>query len=365
MTPTRVLASRLHTLVCNPLARTVGAVAVAAATLGLYAAPASAAAVAPEDQGWWSEAQQAPSPAPTVPINQATGSNLMIGNDPSGANAMAAVRYNVPGTIDGEPVDASTASGTLTLQVAANGTVGTPVVEACPIISSWQSAQGGEWASRPKYTCATSAKGAFSADATAVTFKLTPNLQARPGVFDLAIVPDPANQTPFSVQFTAPGQSSLTVQASSGGATGDDSAAAGSSTNDAGAGDLSSAGVPGDFSGAAPGLSVAPDGTPLPADTATTAAGAGASSGAPTQTVVLATPARGFSDKRGQRAMGFVLLVLLGLSLWWFGGQPVRKPRLLGSLGPSEGSDEQEPVVVDSGGIGRFARPRSQRPPRL
>lgn len=348
------------------MTRTVVAVAVAAATVGLYAAPASAVAVAPEDQGWWSEAQQAPSPAPAVPINQATGSNLMIGNDPSGANAMAAVRYNVPGTIDGEPVDASTASGTLTLQVAANGTVGTPVVEACPIISSWQSAQGGEWAARPKYTCATSAKGAFNADATAVTFKLTPNLQARPGVFDLAIVPDPANQTPFSVQFTAPGQGSLAVQASSGGATSGDGGAAGSPANDTGTGDLSSAGVPGDFSSAAPGLSVAPDGTPLPADTAVTAPGdAGASSGTPTQTVVLASPARGLSDKRGQRAMGFVLLMLLGLALWWFGGQPVRKPRLLGSLGASAAGGEPEPVVTDSGGIGRFARPRSRRPPRL
>lgn len=350
----------------SSLRRVVVAALVVAAAVGGYAAPASAAAVAPEDQGWWSEAQQAPSPAPTVPINQATGSNLMVGNDPSGANAIAAVRYNVPGTIDGEPVDASTASGTLTLQVAANGTVGTPVVEACPIISSWQSAQGGEWGARPKYTCATSAKGAFNADATAVTFKLTPNLQARPGVFDLAIVPDPANQTPFSVQFTPPSQGSLTVQASSGGAASDDTAAASGATADTGTGDLSAAGAPGDLGSVAPGLSVTPDGTPLPADTATTApGGAGASAGSPTQTVVLATPVGRLSDKRGQRVIGFVLLVLLGLGLWWFGGQPVRKPRLLGSLGGSEARGEAEPVVVDSGGIGRFARPRTERPPRL
>jgi len=348
------------------VARPLIAAVIAIAGLVVMAVPASAAAVAPEDQAWWSEAQQAPSPAPTVPINQATGTNLLVGNDPSGPNAIAAVRYNVPGTIDGEPVNAATASGTLTLAVAANGTVGTPVVVACPIISSWQSAQGGTWDARPKYTCATSAKGAFNADTTAATFKLPPNLQARPGVFDLAIVPDPANQTPFSVQFTAPGQGSLVVEASGAPASSDEGAAGGAAA-DTGSTDLSSgSGTSTDLSGIAPGLSVAPDGTPVPADTATTAPGDnGAAASRAAQTVALAAPAGHVSDKRGQRALAFALLLLLGLSLWWFGGQPVRRPRLLGSLGAGDADDADEPVFTNAGGIGRFARPRGDRPPRL
>lgn len=336
-----------------------GAIVVVVATMA-FALPATAATVGPEDQGWWSEAQQAPSPAPTVPINQATGANLMVGNDPSGPNAMAAVRYNVPGTIDGEPVDASTASATLSLKVADNGVVGTPVVEACPIISSWQSAQGGEWTSRPKYNCATSAKGVFNADTTAATFSLTPGLQARPGVFDLAIVPDPANQTPFSVQFTAPGADTMTVRAAGTPSPGDNGGAVSAPAADAGT--SFDSGAPSDLTAPVPGLAVTPEGTPLTTDT-TVNAGNAATGGPSSPTVALASPVLRISDKRGQRALGLVLLVLLGLSLWWFGGQPVRSPRLLGSLGAD--TEPEGPTFVSSGGIGRFARPRTERPPRL
>ena len=341
--------------------RFVVAMAVVAAALAGFTAAASAATVGPEDQAWWSEAQQAPSPAPTVPVNQATGTNLVVGNDPSGPNALAAVRYSVPGTIDGEPVDPSTASGTLTLKVAANGAVGTPVVEACPIISSWQSAQGGEWASRPKYNCATAAKGVFNADTTAATFALGPGLQTRTGVFDLAIVPDPANQTPFSVQFTAPGGDSMTVRAAGSPASADDSGAVTAPATDSGGSSLDG-GASSDLTAPVPGLAVTPEGTPLTTDT-TAGAGNGRQSGASSPTVALVSPVRRISDHRGQRAMGLVLLVLLGLSLWWFGGQPVRSPRLLGSLGAD--AEPDDPTVIGSGGIGRFARPRTERPPRL
>ena len=338
------------------------ALAVLTALVAGWSASAFAATAGPEDTAWWSKAQQAPSPAPTVPINQATGSNLMDGNDPSGPNAITAVRYTVPGTIDGEPVDASTASGTLTLKVAATGAVGTPVVEACPIISSWQAAQGGEWASRPKYNCATAAKGVFNADSTVATFALGPGLQTRPGVFDLAIVPDPANQTPFSVQFAPPGGDSLTVRAAGAPAPADESAAAGAPVADTGT--TSDSGLSPDLAAPVPGLSVTPSGAPATTDT-TVGSGGGGAKGT-TSTLALATPIRRFSDKRGQRALGFVLLVLLGASRWWFGGPPVRRPRLLGSLGAdAEGDGSDEQPFVAAGGIGRFARPRTERPPRL
>jgi hypothetical protein len=60
-------------------------------------------------------------------------------------------------------------------------------------------------------------------------------------------------------------------------------------------------------------------------------------------------------------------LALLGAivaGLWWFGGQQARAPRLLGSLGEGAVVDEGR-LYVPSGGIGRFARPRTGPPPRL
>ena len=319
-----------------------------------------ASTVGPEDKGWWSKAQAAPAPAPTIPVNSATGTNLMVGNDPSGPNAIAAVRYGVPGTIDGEPVDASTASGTLTLKVAANGVVGTPVVEACPIISSWQGAAGGPWDAQPKYTCATKAVGTFDAATTVATFALTPNLQARPGVFDLAIVPAAANQTPFSVQFAAPAADSLNVRAAGApvAAPESDSASPSVDTSSSPSFDTTGAGA---FPSVVPDLGVTQSGAPV---AAAGDAGAGNGTTANTPTLTFATPGRvGTSDKRGQRAIALALLAAIGLAVWWFGGQPIRAPRLLGSLGAGNVADE--PVFVRSGGIGRFARPRGERPPRL
>jgi hypothetical protein len=327
----------------------------------VFTGAAGGAATGPEDKGWWSKAQQAPAPAPAIPVDTATGSNLMVGNDPSGPNAVAAVRYSVPGTIDGEPVDASTVSGTLTLTVAANGVVGTPVVEACPVISSWQSATGGQWDAQPKYTCATKAVGTFNTDVTAATFPLSSNLQARPGVFDLVIVPDPANQTPFSVQFTAPGGDSLTVRPAGSPASGSGSAPSAPALDTS---SPSSSGPTGAdaFPSVVPDLGIAPSGAPLaPTGDATSSHGATTS----TPVLTFATPRiASLSDKRGERVVALFLLVALGLVVWWFGGQPIRAPRLLGSLGDRD-TPGDDAVFVRSGGIGRFARPRSHRPPRL
>jgi hypothetical protein len=74
---------------------------------------------------------------------------------------------------------------------------------------------------------------------------------------------------------------------------------------------------------------------------------------------------------RSERMMAVGMLLLMGLALWWVGGRPVRAPQLLGSLGngttgavPPAG-DDGEQVVAPVGGIGRFIRPRTGKPPRL
>ena len=61
-------------------------------------APAVATATGPAAQGWWSEVQ----PSPPLAVNALADDNLHVGNDPTGPNAIAAVRYAVPGSIDGK-----------------------------------------------------------------------------------------------------------------------------------------------------------------------------------------------------------------------------------------------------------------------
>ena len=61
--------------------------------------------------------------------------------------------------------------------------------------------------------------------------------------------------------------------------------------------------------------------------------------------------------------MAVALLGLLAVALWWIGGQPVRAPRLLGSLGA--GAPTAAVAEVKTGGIGRFARVRDGSAPRL
>jgi hypothetical protein len=76
------------------------------------------------------------------------------------------------------------------------------------------------------------------------------------------------------------------------------------------------------------------------------------------------------STKRSQQAIALAMLGAVVLSVWWFGGEQARAPRLLGSLGNHIRTDEGVPVedpnlYVRSGGIGRFARPRTKPPARL
>jgi hypothetical protein len=314
---------------------------------------AGAATIAPDDQGWWSEAQQAPSP---LPVDTVTGQNLQVGGDPTGPNAVAALRFIVPGTIDGIPVDPSSVPATLTLKVAPNTAVGKPVVTACPVLGGWQPVHAGTWTTRPAYNCDRSAAGVFSADGATATFKLDPALQARPGVYDLALAPPTSNQAPFSVQFLPPGADSLALGTGSSAAPPPADAASTPAVT-----------APSDFTPVtappigAPGFDV---GAPLPLDVGPTARPAARPARPSTNRVLRAPLQRAVSTKRSQQAVALGLLGALALGLWWFGGQQARAPRLLGSLG--EGASVDEPgLYVPSGGIGRFARPRTRPPARL
>jgi hypothetical protein len=334
-------------------------VAAVVALVGAYslfsgAGAAGAATIGPDAQGWWSEAQQAPSP---LPVDTVTGPNLQVGGDPTGPNAVAAVRFIVPGTIDDLPVDPSSVPATLTLKVAPNTTIGTPAVVACPVLGTWQPASAGTWSTKPAYNCDRSAAGVLSADMSTMTFKFDPSLQARSGVYDVALIPAPTNQAPFSVQFLPAGGDSLAL------------------------GSGASAATPG---GA---LETPPSETPLPPADTTATVPLGGSSGfdvgpvLPLDETPAARPAtrptppaasrllpaplrRAVSTKQSQQAIALGMLGAIALSLWWFGGEQARAPRLLGSLG--EGVHVDDPgLYVRTGGIGRFARPRTRPPKRL
>ena len=188
--------------------RRSSAVLVVGALLLLWApAPAVATTTGPAAQGWWSEAQ----PSPPLALNALADDNLHVGNDPMGPNAIAAVRYSVPASIDGKSVDVSTVAGVLTLSPAAGSTLGAPAPVACPVRGAWEPAMAGEWSKRPTFSCTSSAVGTPTADGTAVRFSLTPALQARPGVFDVAIVPAPGTTSPFAIAFQRAGAGSLVL----------------------------------------------------------------------------------------------------------------------------------------------------------
>jgi len=79
---------------------------------------------------------------------------------------------------------------------------------------------------------------------------------------------------------------------------------------------------------------------------------------------VVPQPGSGWLTGRRQRLLFVWVLTDLGLVLLLLAGQPVRRPRLLGSLGRRQPQPEDgpEPVI---GGVGRFARPRTEPPARL
>jgi hypothetical protein len=329
----------------------VAAVGLVVAQTLLLAVPASAQG--PDQVGWWSEVQQAPGP---LPVNTVTGNNLMVGNDPTGPNAVAAVRFTVPASVDGATVDPSTVPATLTLHVPANSVVGNPVVAACPILANWQPASGGSWAAKPSYSCSPLLMATFSVAGDTATFQLTPALQRSGGLYDLAIAPAPGKTDPFSVQFVPPGADALQLGAGPASPGGTDAAAAepapAPAADSAATSDLTVGAPTVDASPALP-LTPAP---PAPPSVRPASRAANRLLPAPLRRVV--------STSRGQQVTALVLLGAIGLGLWWFGGQQARAPRLLGSLGQGIAVEDAR-LYVPTGGIGRFARPRTRPPPRL
>jgi hypothetical protein len=325
---------------------------LAACAVLVFSSAGPAAALAPSAVGWWWEAEQgaaAVPPPPTVP----TG-GFMVGADPTGPNAVAAMHFTL--------ADDDTAP-MLTLQVADNGNVNgaSNDVVACPSASPWKPASPGNWAEKPAARCDTYAKGTLSADGKSVTFALAPVVSADGSTIDIVLTP--ASGANFELSFNAPSATSLATtkvalaSTSDGASASDSSSAAGISTADAPLGDLSSAGP-----------------TPL----LTAPFGATAPPPADNPVVTLTTPHRttpaaavgalGVSTRRTP-AVAVLLLLMVGAAGWALGRVPVPGLRRLGALGtsatPPAGTPRQESASAGVGGLGRFARTRHGAPPKL
>lgn len=305
---------------------------------------------------------QPPAPAPTV-----SGPP-----QPLGPTALGAVRFAVPEGTDGQ----------LTLKVLSRSTTtpgGTdPTVGklfACLVTTpGWLAAQNARYDQGPKYDCTTADQGDFQGDA--VIFDLGPQF-VQNSMIDVAIVPagsDPVNggDRPFQMALAAPTDDSLAIlnAADLVEATAEPFSEDFESFDDpaAGFGDESFGGTE-DFT-----ETFTEDITFGETFAGSDSFGSLASApvarprvGRPQVAVpagnIVANPFRKDAS-RGERTLAVLLLLAIAGGLWWVGGQQVRAPRLLGSLGA--GTPNVFVPEVRDRGIGRFARVRNtERPPRL
>ncbi|MGI8793716.1 MAG: hypothetical protein ACR2H3_11160 [Acidimicrobiales bacterium] len=338
--------------------------------------------------GWWNKAQQVPGTSPVPKPPNAPEDGLYIQYESTTSNAPTAVTGPVGGglpTVPGAPPTPTVPTGevppvqqqalypsayaavryeapegaegrlTLTLENRSSTTpynvdplVG--AVLACLATSPWDSVQNGRFDTAPTYDCAAASSVTIAGDQ--LVFELPRNLQMG-RTFDLVLVP--VGEQPFAMSITRPNDDSFVI-------TNPDELRG--PVEEPVYEDL---GPPLTETGETffiPPETFTVDTTPLPTPSTTIAP---APRPRPTQAAPVLNPFRKDAS-RGERIAAVSLLLLIAAALWWFGGQPVRAPRLLGSLGakqlalvPVGAAPRNAPV----GGIGRFARPRLGPAPKL
>lgn len=367
------------------------AAACAAAATGLALLPAPAAvADSPSDVGWWSRVQTpapppgvAPPPtipAPPPPIVPEGGLVVAMGpysevpnpeqppTSPFAPVAIAALRFSVD----------EGASGTLSLALADGYDADGPnqqnhppfLVDACVPDSTalpWDAPAGGangRWEDRPVADCSSfSVPAEIGEDGTRLTWELPAQFQYPEGFFDVILVPrgipdpqDPAKVVgaPFVLVFEAPDDQALVTE---GGFSEDEGEFGGDF------GDLSGDDFFGDDSFAVDDFGFA--GEFGASDFGGFEASGSGVTGGGGRRPNRFQPAVGVPavDDRVERVLAVSILLALAVGMWWIGGQPVRPPRLLGSLG--SGASAPVATGIRAGGVGRFTRPRRGSPPRL
>ena len=150
--------------------------------------------------------------APVAPPQGNVGGNS-VGN----TVAFAAVEYDAPSTVGGQPADPTsiTAKLVLTLDTTSSSGVANGDLIACPTRDTlWTAGGAQDSAQAPAYSCGTAAvPGTVDSTAHTVTFSLTSAQENGfgVGVFSEVIVPAASPSGPFQAVFTAPAADSFTV----------------------------------------------------------------------------------------------------------------------------------------------------------
>jgi hypothetical protein len=317
------------------------------ALAGAVAVAPTSSADAPVKQGWWSKWQQGPVPVVSLtlppPPTGAPG-GLTIARDATGETAVAALYFQV----------ALGADATLYLAAAEATGVQLPpesVVLVCTATEPWDGQLNGAYADAPTWSDQCE-PGTVVPGGAGITWTLSSTLQDDDGVYDLVVVPK--GPAPYLVNFAATGENTLVPDEVPPTTTTTTEETTTTTTE------------------AAPAVEVAP-----PLDRPSAVAGISSPTitlppaGPATSLVAIGRPPRGrlpvssigIPDTRAERIMAVSLLFFIAFALWWLGGSPTRGPRLLGAAGGR--TIATAPTMPLLRGVGRFARERLGRPPRL
>lgn len=257
--------------------------------------------------------------------------------------AVAALRFEVPEGADASLALVAEDQRPLTLPPGG-------FVDACVAFSSWEPGGNQRWADAPGWgACIT---GTPTASADGVFWFLTADMQAEPGVYDLVIVPK--GTAPFSLTFETPGATTLIPDEGTTTTTTEETTTTTEETT------TTTTAFVGDSGGGATSggvRSLPPSASAPPTAPSTSLVAIQLPSSTPR------TPFR-IPDSRGERMMAVALLFAMAAVLWWLGGSPTRGPRMIGALADRTPGNPAAPAPLLRG-VGRFARARGGRPPRL
>lgn len=340
----------------------------AALACAVVLVPVTAAAAAePERTGWWNRLSGGGMSLPQ-PTTQA--GDLRVASGPDAPSAFSALLYTAPGSVD----------ATLDVAVRQGSTIGTPEVVACPTTTTdWPEGENLPYDTAPGYDCeAGLAFGSLSEDGGTLSFLLDVTTQIEPGVWSLALVPQPGSTTGlFSIDLQKPAPDAFVAAPADLPEDPAPPSDGGSGATGGGSGEPADPMLPtavdplaGSGSADLPPLVAGGESAALPPPAAP---GPAVASGVPQAAPPLfRTSPAGVVEDLGAGRRLLALLVLAGGSaaVGYAAGQQRPGPRLLGGrarLGTTPalaaatgGSAEERPR-----GIGRFAKARDAAPRRL
>lgn len=166
----------------------------------LLVLPSMATAATHEDHGWWWRAQTGLLGADLPPPPDVPEDGLLVERAPDGATAVSALRFRLTEG-ESDPV--------LTLTVASGRSSGAAIAACQTVRAGWSGDHGGRWDAVPRWDCEQGrVDGEVSEDGSTWTWSLAP-LVREDGVLSVMLVD--ATSTPFHVAFEPPSAASLST----------------------------------------------------------------------------------------------------------------------------------------------------------